>query len=76
MLWDVLAVLGIFWVVGAAVAVWMIVNEWLCEPTQEVGEDPYRASLDAAARMSALGFEAERLMQAAAEQARREEGIS
>ncbi len=36
-------------------------------------EYPYRAGLDASARMSALAFEAEHLMRIAAENARQEE---
>jgi hypothetical protein len=68
---GVLILIG-FLTVAAACGVGLIV--WLGE-SREPAPDPYRDGLDAAARISGMAFEAERTIQAVAEEEhRREEG--
>ena len=67
----VLALIGFATVVAVgAAALAVLYEEWSGGRSNSV--EPYREGLDAAARISAMAFETERTMQAAAEAAKEE----
>lgn len=67
----VLALIGFATVVAVGVGAFAVIyEEWSGGRPNSV--EPYREGLDAAARISAMAFEAERTMQAAAEAAKGE----
>lgn len=68
---DVLVVLGSLWIAGVLVTVIVFAALEYLDPDDE--GDPYRDALDASARISALGYEADQLMHEAAAAAKREE---
>lgn len=67
----ILAVIGFSFLVALCVAgVAALYDEW---HRPDESADPYRAGLDASARMASVAFEAEHLLHVAAENAKHEE---